>query len=68
MVYDPVSRGLFPAGVETLEGVDSTRGRRFPVEIWYPAAVDGPEDVFDAPRGPRKQQAARNAPRRGRGP
>jgi predicted dienelactone hydrolase len=65
MVYDPFSRGLFPAGVETLEAVDSTRGRRFPVEVWYPAAADGAEDVFDAPRGPRKQQAARNAPRRG---
>jgi predicted dienelactone hydrolase len=65
MAYDPFGRGLFPAGVETLEAIDTGRGRKFPVEIWYPAASGGPEDIFDAPRGPRKQQAARNARRPG---
>jgi dienelactone hydrolase len=36
--YDPFSPGGFTVGVHTVEALDKTRDRRFPCEIWYPAA------------------------------
>ncbi len=36
--YDPFARGPFPVGVRTYEILDAARGRRLPVECWYPAA------------------------------
>ena len=69
--YDPFVRGRFPAGVRTIQGLDTVRDRRFPCEIWYPAAAQhagqdiasGTQDFFtvssnDTPRG---QMAVRNA-------
>lgn len=37
MPYDPFTRGDSPVGVRTLELRDLSRGRRLPVEVWYPA-------------------------------
>jgi len=37
--YDPFLRGPFPAGVRTLAAHDEARGRVFPIEVWYPAAL-----------------------------
>jgi len=37
--YDPFVRGRFPVGVRTIQGLDTVRDRRFPCEIWYPAAA-----------------------------
>src|SRR5438477_12568063 len=71
MPYDPFVRGRFPVGVRTIEALDTARGRLFPVEIWYPAALQhagqdiAPEtqDVFSDPLAgtPRRQMAVRNA-------
>jgi dienelactone hydrolase len=38
--YDPFVRGMFSAGVRTVELHDVARARTFPCEIWYPAPVD----------------------------
>lgn len=69
--YDPFVRGRFPVGVRTLELFDDHRGRRFPCEIWYPAAADfasqdlAPDsrDHFKVPSvdSPRNQLAVRDA-------
>jgi dienelactone hydrolase len=37
--YDPFVRGPFPVGVRTIRALDTERDRRFPCEIWYPAAT-----------------------------
>jgi dienelactone hydrolase len=37
--YDPFARGRFPVGVRTVQAADTRRNRRFPCEIWYPAAT-----------------------------
>lgn len=69
--YDPFVRGRFPAGVRTMEAFDYERNRRFPCEIWYPAATQyagqdlAPEtqDLFSLPSHdtPRRQMAMRDA-------
>jgi dienelactone hydrolase len=69
--YDPFVRGRFPVGVRTIQGLDTIRDRRFPSEIWYPAAgqhtgqdvASGTQDIFAGPlRGAhRSQMAVRNA-------
>ncbi|HEU0178648.1 MAG TPA: dienelactone hydrolase family protein [Blastocatellia bacterium] len=69
--YDPFVRGQFPVGVRTLQGLDTVRGRRFPCEIWYPAAAKhagqdiapGTQDIFTVPSrdAQRSQTAVRNA-------
>jgi predicted dienelactone hydrolase len=68
--YDPFERGPYPAGVRTIEAVDTTRSRMFPCEIWYPAAPEysgrdlAPEtqDEFTAPpRPPQRQMSVRDA-------
>jgi dienelactone hydrolase len=69
--YDPFVRGRFPVGVRTIQGLDTVRDRRFPCEIWYPAAAQhagqdiAPEtrDVFTVPfrDAQRSQMAVRNA-------
>jgi predicted dienelactone hydrolase len=69
--YDPFVRGRFPVGVHTIQGLDTVRNRRFPCEIWYPAAaqhagqdmVSGTQDFFMVPSNdrPRGQMAVRNA-------
>jgi dienelactone hydrolase len=71
MRYDPFVRGRFPVGVRTIEALDTARGRRFSIEIWYPAAAQhagqdaAPEtqDVFTVPLAgtPRSQTAVRDA-------
>jgi dienelactone hydrolase len=71
MPYDPFARGRFPVGVRTIEALDTIRDRRFPVEIWYPAAAQhvgqdtapGTQDVFTVPSGdtPLRQMAVRDA-------
>jgi predicted dienelactone hydrolase len=71
MPYDPFARGRFPVGVRTIEALDTARGRRFPVEIWYPAApqhagqdtAPGTQDLFTVPSGdtPLHQMAVRDA-------
>jgi len=73
--YDPFARGRCPVGVRTIEAFDSGRDRRFPVEVWYPAASQhagqdiAPEtqDVFTDPlrNVPRSQMAVRDAVTRG---
>ena len=70
-MYDPFIRGRFPVGVRTFEALDPARNRRFPCEIWYPAAAQyagrdlaaETQDVFSAPPGgtPHKQAAVRDA-------
>ena len=69
--YDPFVRGRFPVGVRTIQGLDAARDRRFPCEIWYPAAAQhagqdiAPEtqDTFTVPlpNAHRSQTAVRNA-------
>jgi dienelactone hydrolase len=69
--YDPFVRGRFPVGVRTIQGLDTVRDRRFPCEIWYPAAAQhagqdiAPEtqDIFTVPLrdAHRSQMAVRNA-------
>src|SRR5215467_1648925 len=69
--YDPFARGPFPVGVRTFHAVDAVRNRRFPCEVWYPAALQhagqdlapATQDTFAVPSGttPRRQLAARNA-------
>jgi dienelactone hydrolase len=69
--YDPFVRGLSPVGVRTIQGLDTLRDRRFPCEIWYPAAAQhagqdiSPEtqDIFTVPLRDdhRSQTAVRNA-------
>jgi predicted dienelactone hydrolase len=71
LAYDPFVRGRFPVGVRTVHGLDSARNRRFPFEIWYPAAAQharedlAPEtqDTFAVPPGAvsRSQMAVRDA-------
>ena len=70
-MYDPFARGQWTVGVRTIELLDSERERRFPCELWYPAAAQyagqdlapATQDVFtDAPGDtPRRQLAERNA-------
>ena len=44
--YDPFARGPHPVGVRTVDLTDATRGRTFPVEVWYPAtAADAGRDL-----------------------
>jgi len=72
--YDPFARGRFPAGVRTLEALDTARHRRFPMEVWYPAAgqhagqdlAPATQDRFTAAAGaaPQSQMAVRDAARR----
>jgi len=38
MSYDPFVRGPHPAGVTTVQSEDAARGRKLPLEVWYPAA------------------------------
>jgi dienelactone hydrolase len=69
--YDPFVRGRLPVGVRTIQGLDTVRDRRFPCEIWYPAAAQhagqdiAPEtqDIFTFPLrdAHRSQMAVRNA-------
>jgi hypothetical protein len=69
--YDPFVRGRFPVGVRTIQGFDTVRGRRFPCEIWYPAAAQHAgqdiaprtRDLFTVPSraAQRSQMAVRNA-------
>jgi len=68
--YDPFARGPFPAGVRTLDAVDRSRRRRFPIEVWYPAApshagqdlAEATQDVVDVPpRAAWRQRAVRDA-------
>jgi predicted dienelactone hydrolase len=69
--YDPFVRGQLPVGVRTIQGLDVARDRRFPCEIWYPAAAQhagqdiAPEtqDIFAVPLHNihRNQMAVRNA-------
>lgn len=69
--YDPFVRGSFPVGVRTIEALDGARNRRFPCEIWFPAAAahagqdltPATQDEFTpaATSGPRRQAAVRNA-------
>src|SRR5262245_4562476 len=55
--YDPFVRGRFPVGVRTIQALDTGRDRRFPCEIWYPAAAQhagqdiapGTQDIFTVP-------------------
>jgi dienelactone hydrolase len=70
-LYDPFTRGHWAVGVRTIEVLDTVRDRRFPCELWYPAAAQhagqdlaaATQDVFtDAPNDPpRRQLAVRNA-------
>jgi predicted dienelactone hydrolase len=52
--YDPFARGRFTVGVRTVQASDETRGRVFPVEVWYPARDGngdqhaGPDETRDA--------------------
>jgi dienelactone hydrolase len=69
--YDPFLRGRFPVGVRTIQGLDRSRDRRFPIEIWYPAATvhlgqdiaSATQDFFTVPPNDRTrtQMAVRNA-------
>src|SRR5215467_14042039 len=69
--YDPFVRGRFPVGVRTIQALDTTRGRLFPCEVWYPATADyrsqdlepGTQDRFTVPLSdkPRSQMAVRDA-------
>ncbi len=70
-VYNPFVRGTFPVGVHTIQALDSARDRRFPCEIWYPAAAQhAGQDISPATRDvftvrscdtPRSQTAVRDA-------
>ena len=46
--YDPFGWGRFPVGVRTVEALDTARNRRFPCEIWYPAATPHAGEDRDA--------------------
>jgi dienelactone hydrolase len=69
--YDPFVRGRFPVGVRTIQVLDTARGRRFPCEVWYPAAdqyagqdlAPATQDFFTDPpsKTPRSQTAVRAA-------
>jgi predicted dienelactone hydrolase len=69
--YEPFVRGRFPVGVRTVRALDTSRDRRFPCEVWYPAAAQhagqdtapGTQDFFTVPPDdtPRSQMAVRNA-------
>ena len=69
--YDPFVRGPFPAGVRTVQYLDTARNRSFPCEIWYPAAAQHQgqdlesenQDVFTVAPDNRslRQTAVRNA-------
>ena len=68
--YDPFARGPYPAGVRTIETIDTARNRVFSCEIWYPAAPEcsgrdlTPEtqDEFTVPpRPPHRQMSVRDA-------
>ncbi|HVQ90724.1 MAG TPA: dienelactone hydrolase family protein [Mycobacteriales bacterium] len=63
--YEPFGRGRFPVGVRTSWIEDAGRGRRFPVETWYPATGADPAglDSFEVPGQdePRAQRAVRDA-------
>jgi predicted dienelactone hydrolase len=69
--YDPFIRGRFPVGVRTIQPLDAARNRRFPCEVWYPAAgqhagqdiAAGTQDFFTLPSGgaSRSQMAVRDA-------
>src|SRR5947207_1037046 len=68
--YDPFVRGRFPVGVRTIDAVDASRRRRFPIELWYPATAahagqdldPASQDVVEAPpRQARGQTAVRDA-------
>jgi len=69
--YDPFSRGRFTVGVCSFEALDPARNRRFPGEIWYPAAAEHAgqdmggetQDRFAVPHrtATRVQLAVRNA-------
>jgi dienelactone hydrolase len=69
--YDPFVRGRFPVGVRTIQRLDTVRDRRFPCEIWYPAAAQhagqdiapGTQDIITVPLTgiQRGQMAVRNA-------
>ncbi len=69
--YDPFARGRFPVGVRTFEALDTGRNRRFPSEVWYPAAgrharqdlAPETQDNFQTSAGatPRRQMAVRDA-------
>jgi dienelactone hydrolase len=52
--YDPFVRGRFPVGVRTIHPLDRARDRRFPCELWYPAAGRhaGQDAVRDAQAHP----------------
>jgi dienelactone hydrolase len=43
--YDPFARGPLAVGVRTVQADDATRGRVFPVEVWYPARTAKPDDA-----------------------
>jgi len=70
-LYDPFVRGRFPVGVRTIQELNTVRDRRFPCEIWYPAAAQhagqdiapGTRDIFTVPLrdAQRSQMAVRNA-------
>ena len=69
--YDPFQRGPHPVGVTTIDAEDRARGRRFPTEIWYPAATSyqgqdlakETQDIYTVPmrKEPRRQTAIRDA-------
>jgi len=67
--YDPFPRGRFPAGVRTIQALDTARDRPFPCEIWYPAATHceghdidpATQDVFTTSGITRRQMAVRDA-------
>lgn len=69
--YDPFTRGRFPVGVHTIEMLDAARDRRFPCEVWYPAAskhagadlATETQDLFTVPPidAPLRQAAVRDA-------
>ncbi len=79
MAYDPFARGPHPVGVRSAELEDTARGRRLPVELWYPAtAAHAGADLVDPSRDryavlaafpPTSQDAVRDAaPAAGRFP
>ena len=69
--YDPFARGGCPVGVRTIQMLDGVRDRRFPCEVWYPAAArhtgqdlaPDTQDQFSVPSryAPRSQAAVRDA-------
>jgi len=71
MAYDPFTRGPRPVGVRTLDALDASRGRRLPIELWYPAhqrhagrdTAPGTRDTYELMPGlpPVHQDAVRDA-------